>query len=70
LFGKRHCIATFEIELAFADHMHQFNAGQDIPGGLKRFKCRRRFGDALDCTMVLLDDIVEVLDLPSQQKNE
>jgi hypothetical protein len=58
LFGKRHGVAAFKIGLASADHVQEFNAGQDVPGGLKGLKSEHRFGDALDRTMVLLHNII------------
>jgi hypothetical protein len=61
LFDKRHGFATFEIELAFADHVDQFNAGEDVPRGLKGLKSEHRFGDALDRTMVLLSILLRYL---------
>jgi hypothetical protein len=45
--------------------VHQFDAGQNTSGGAERFKSKHWFGDSFDRTMVLLDDVVEVLDLPN-----
>ena len=35
LVGKRQLDAAFQQELTFADHVHEFDAGQDISGGTK-----------------------------------
>ena len=35
LLGKRQLDATFQQELTFANHKHQFDSGQDIFGGSK-----------------------------------
>ena len=32
LVGKRHLDTAFQQELAFTDHVHEFDAGQDIFG--------------------------------------
>ena len=63
LIGKRHPVAACHHELSFTNHVHEFDAGQDVSGGPKGFEVEHRFGHALDGAMVLLDDIVEVFDL-------
>jgi hypothetical protein len=35
LVGKRQLAAALQHELAFANHVHEFDAGQDISGGSK-----------------------------------
>ena len=35
LVGKRQLAAAFQQELTFTDHVHEFDAGQDIFGGTK-----------------------------------
>ena len=35
LVGKRQLDNTFQQELTFADHVHEFDASQDISGGPK-----------------------------------
>jgi hypothetical protein len=49
LVGKRHAFAL-QYELAFANHMHQFDAGQDR-------------------AVILLDNVVEIFDLPNRDRN-
>jgi hypothetical protein len=44
--------------------VHEFNAGQDGLRRSDRFKPEHWPGDAFNSTMNLLDDIVEILDLP------
>ena len=63
LVGERHGCGTFDCALAFADHVHEFDAGQDVSGRLERFEAEHRSGHAFDGAMVLLDDVVEILDL-------
>jgi hypothetical protein len=64
LVGKRHPGATLHHELAFANHMHQLNARNDGLGRSKRFETRHRPADSFDRAMILLDDIVEIFNLP------
>ena len=61
LLCKRHLI--FCCHLAFAKHVHQFDTGQHISSRAKGFIVEHRLGNVLDGTMILLDDIVEILDL-------
>ena len=69
LVGHRHAVAAFDHELAFANHVHEFDASQDGLRRPERFKPKHRPGDALDGTMILLDDIVEILDLPDLDRD-
>jgi hypothetical protein len=43
--------------------VHEFHTGEGTLGGLERFKPQHGTGHALDGSMILLDDIVEILDL-------
>ena len=63
LVGERHGYSAFDCALAFADHVHEFDAGQDVSGGPEGFEAEHRSGHALDGAMVLLNDVVEILDL-------
>ena len=63
LVGERQGCGAFDCALAFANHVHEFDAGQDVSGGPKGFEAKHRSGHALDGAMVLLDDVVEILDL-------
>ena len=63
LVGERHGYSAFDCPLAFADHVHEFDAGQEVSGGLKGFEAKHRSGHALDGAMVLVDDVVEILDM-------
>jgi IS5 family transposase len=64
LAGKRHAIAARHVELAFANHVHEFDAGQNSLRRSERFESEQRPGDALDGAVILLNDIVKVFDLP------
>jgi hypothetical protein len=44
--------------------MHQFDAGQDDADVTKILETQHRFDDAFDGTMVLLDNVVQILVLP------
>lgn len=65
LVGKRHAF-TLQHELAFTNHMHQFDAGQDRVRCAKRFETEHRPRDAFDRAVILLDNVVKVLDLPNR----
>ena len=49
--------------MTFADHVHEFDAGQRIFGAPEGFEVEHRFGHALDGAMILLHDVVGILDL-------
>jgi hypothetical protein len=49
--------------LPFADHVHQFNAREKYAGAAKILESEHRSGSAFNGTVVLLDDVVQVLDL-------
>ena len=51
------------LQLTFADHVHEFNAGNGNGCGPERFESQHRPGHSLDRTVVLLDNIIEILDL-------
>ena len=61
--GKRQLDAAFQHELTFANHVHQFDAGQYTFGGLKGLEVEPLAGDPFDCAMVLFHDVVQVFDL-------
>jgi hypothetical protein len=63
LVGKRHAIAARHVELAFPNHVYEFNSGQDGSGRSKRLEAEHRPGDAFDRMIILLLNIVEILDL-------
>jgi hypothetical protein len=67
LVRKRHAL-TLQHELAFANHMHQFDAGQDRAGRSKRLETEHRPRDAFDRAVILLDNVVEVFDLPNPDR--
>ena len=63
LVGERHRIGSVDCELALADHVHEFDAGEHAVGGAERFEVEHRPSHPLDGAMVLFDDVVEVFDL-------
>lgn len=63
LISTRPRFAAFHSPLTFADHVHEFNATQDMPSGTKGLEVEHGPSTALDRPMVLLDDVVEVFDL-------
>jgi hypothetical protein len=67
LVGKRRFF-TLQHELAFANHMYQFDAGQDRARRSKRFETRHRPRDAFDRAVILLDNVVEIFNLPNPDR--
>jgi hypothetical protein len=61
LISERHRFTAFHCTLTFADHVHEFDATQDILGGAKGLEGEHGAGEPLDRSMILLDDVVEVL---------
>ena len=49
------------VELAFADHVHDLDAGDQDAGAKKGLESEHRPGDAFDGAVVLLDEVVQVL---------
>jgi hypothetical protein len=69
LVGKRYAIAARHVELAVANHVHEFDASQNHARRSKRLETEHWLGDAFDGTMNLLHDIVEILDLPDLDRD-
>ena len=44
-------------DLAFADHVHDLDAGDQDSGAAKGLESEHRPGDAFDGSMILLDDV-------------
>jgi len=63
LVAKQHTFAR-QHELVFANHMHQFDAGQDCAYRSERLETEHRPRDAFDRAMILLDNVLEIFDLP------
>jgi hypothetical protein len=59
---RRLSAAAAVYQLTFADHVHEFNARDDAFGRLESFKSKHWSGDTFDCTMVLLNNVIEILD--------
>ena len=63
LVGKRHAGAAFPHEMAFANNVHEFASCQDSLRRAKRLEAAHRPDYALNGTVILLHEIVEVFDL-------
>lgn len=67
--GGQHAIAAIQRKPAFTYSVHEFDPGQ---GGLRhweQFKPEYWPGDLFDSTMILFDDIAEILVLPDLDLN-
>jgi hypothetical protein len=64
LVRERHQCACADVELRLQNHVHQLDACSQIAGGAKEFEAQHRPGRALDSAVVLLDNVVDVFDLP------
>src|ERR1700730_19200069 len=51
------------LHLPFPDHVHEFDAGEEDAGAAKILEAEHWSGSAFNGTVVLLDDVVQVLDL-------
>src|SRR6202034_4824294 len=60
----RRAQASRGLQLTFADHVHELNATKGHGGRPERLEPHHRSHLTLDRSMVLFDDVVEVLDLP------
>lgn len=69
LVGERNCIGAVDCELALADHVNQFNAGQYGAGRPEQFEVEHGLGHPLDGAMVLLDDVVQVFYLTHKDRH-
>ena len=63
LVGYRRGLVFDGAELAFANHVHDLDAGDQDSSAAKGLESEHRPGDAFDGLMVLFDDVVEVLRL-------
>src|SRR6266446_957019 len=62
LFGRSEVfVSLLDHQLPFLDHVHKFDTNQRILGGRKRLEAKHGTGDALDCSMILFHDIIEIL---------
>jgi hypothetical protein len=62
--GERHLSGSIGNEMALVTHPRQFDAGQHIVCCAKGLETHHWLSHAFDRPAVLLDDVVEVLDLP------
>lgn len=49
------------LHLTFGDHVHELSAAQQYPGTTELLEARHRPRASLDCPMILLDNIVQIL---------
>src|SRR5260370_42334353 len=56
-------IFTGVLHLPFLDHMHDLDAAQNDTRAVEILESQHRSDSALDGTMVLLNDVVQILDL-------
>lgn len=49
------------LHLAFGDHVHELDAAQQYPGTTELLEGKHRPRASLDCPMILLDNIVQIL---------
>jgi hypothetical protein len=64
LFCWRQSVASGMMELSFAYHVYQFDAGQDGLRSPKRFESLHRSTPTFDIFVNLLNQVVQVLALP------
>ncbi len=60
-FCDRHHIAAIDPKSALANHVHELDAGKHAGSRTERFEVEHWLGHPLDGTVVLFDDVVEVL---------
>jgi len=64
LFGRSEALVSgLDHHLFLLDHMHEFDTGERPLGCVERFEPQHGPCHPLDCSMVLLDDIIEILEL-------
>jgi hypothetical protein len=64
LFGRTEAfVSCLKDHLLLLDHVHEFHTRESPLSGIKCFEPQHGAGDPLDGSMVLLNDIVEILDL-------
>lgn len=63
LIGSGRCDAAVT-HLTFADHVHDFDAGQDDARTSEIIEPHHRFDNAFDSAMVLLNNVVQAFVLP------
>ena len=56
-------MAFGDIELAFADHVHRFDAPNERASAAKCLEPQHGSHDSFERPMILLDDVIEVFDL-------
>ena len=61
LLGCRRGLIFDVAKLTFTNHMHRFNTSDDNSGTAKGLKAEHWSGDAFDGSVVLFDNIIEIL---------
>ena len=57
------------VHLPLLDHVHGLDAGNNNAGTPKRLELQYRSSDCLDCSVILLDDVVQVFVFAHQDIN-
>jgi hypothetical protein len=52
------------LNLTFANHVHCFQPSDGASSGIERLKSNAWFSESFDEAMILLNDIVQILELP------
>jgi hypothetical protein len=58
LISERKINSFRDHHLTLADHVHQFNSGQHIPGSSEGLETHHGFRDSLHRSVILLNDVV------------
>ena len=64
--GYTACVVV--AQLPFADHVHELNAAKDDACATKGFEAQHRPNDPLNRSVVLFDDVVEILALSNDDR--
>ena len=68
LFGRTAARLTASCKLPFAQHVHEFNAGEGGLRSLKRFEPQHRPRHSFHAAVILLHDIIEILGLADDDR--
>jgi hypothetical protein len=59
-------LTPWAVQLPLADHVQGLDSSDEDSSTPKRLESEHRLGDSFDCSVALLDDVVEVLVLAHQ----
>jgi hypothetical protein len=69
LIGERHRRRAINDELAFSNQVHQLDTSEHVGHCAKRLEAQHWPSHPFDRAMVLLDDVVEICDLPYRDRD-